>query len=373
MKKRYRVREERHRNWDGERHILDIKIDGKRRQLRCNSEEEAHQKAQELLAKEKTGSAIILDHESVTIDELIDAFIAAKKPELQRGTVADYESIADNFVRSRFGSWKATRLRKAHLLRWKTDLLEAGHSPSHVNRILSYTSIFLEFGVDCELLERNVAKTVKRPKKSRRKPVIPSKFEILTMLDAAAENGLRAHAMFALMIYAGLRLSEVRGIRITDVDHKNNIVRVRQRADRWGTLGFLKSDAGERNVDVPAEASAALREWIVARPAVKNCDLLFCTKGGKAISPSNFRRDTWRPVMKAAKLLDDQKKPVYAPHQLRHAAISLWIALRLNIKKIQEMAGHSDTHITLNTYAHLFSDDEDHVARIATMKGILQQ
>jgi integrase len=62
-------------------------------------------------------------------------------------------------------------------------------------------------------------------------------------------------------IFAGLRASEIRGLRWQDVDLKRGELHVRQRADKFKTIGKPKSVAGERSVPMPPILVNALREW----------------------------------------------------------------------------------------------------------------
>ena len=67
-------------------------------------------------------------------------------------------------------------------------------------------------------------------------------------------------------IFAGLRASELRGLRWQDVDLKRGELHVRQRADRYGKVGRPKSEAGERTVPLPPMVVSVLREHRLACP-----------------------------------------------------------------------------------------------------------
>jgi integrase len=49
-------------------------------------------------------------------------------------------------------------------------------------------------------------------------------------------------------------------------------------------------------------------------------------------------------------------------HEARHSAISMWIASRLSVKLVSELAGHASVAITLDRYGHLFDNDVSHAA-----------
>ena len=83
----------------------------------------------------------------------------------------------------------------------------------------------------------------------------------------------------------------------------------------------------------------------------------------------DFIRDCWMPLMRAAGLvmmLPDSKgknRPVaeFKPHVLRHVAVSLWLAQtpQPKPKKVQELVGHATLKMTMDTYGHLWRDEEE--------------
>jgi integrase len=84
-----------------------------------------------------------------------------------------------------------------------------------------------------------------------------------------------------------LRSSELRGLRRQDIDFAAKDLHVRQRADRYYTIGRAKSEAGERTVPIPAPVLNALREWKLKTPKSK-LDLAFCYLKGNIESRGNI-------------------------------------------------------------------------------------
>jgi integrase len=87
----------------------------------------------------------------------------------------------------------------------------------------------------------------------------PLSAEVKAMLDAAQG---RQRAVIVVAALAGLRSSEIRGLRWQDVDFERRLIRIKQRADRYGVIGNPKSEAGERP-SAPPEPRAPS----AARPA----------------------------------------------------------------------------------------------------------
>jgi integrase len=218
-------------------------------------------------------------------------------------------------------------------------------------------------------LAQNVALAVKVQKapRKRSKIVIPSKGELRAILAAAsASEDLMARAMVELIIYTGLRASEVRGLAWRFVDLKDGKVRVESRADARGVHDAPKSAAGVRTVPIPAGLVATLRQWKLACPHHPD-DLVFPSPKGRVLSHGIMAKNYLKPILVTAGVTkpgedEDGAIAKYTAHVFRHAAASLWIDQGLNPKRVQTLVGHSSIQVTFDTYGHLF-EERDHGAR----------
>ena len=81
---------------------------------------------------------------------------------------------------------------------------------------------------------------------------IPSQDEINTILTGVSEHW---RPLLVSAAFTGMRASELRGLPWDAVDFENRIIRVRQRADHWGTLGPPKTAAGRREIPMRGPSS----------------------------------------------------------------------------------------------------------------------
>jgi integrase len=221
-------------------------------------------------------------------------------------------------------------------------------------------------------------------------PDIPTREEIKAIV-AALEGRWRPLLLTA--IFTGLRASELRGLRWSDLDLERREIRVHQRADRFNEIGKPKSISGERTVPAPPVVINALREWKVGCPrrdtgkvdADDNkgmvLDLVFPNGAGKVEQLNNIVRRGLQPAQIAAGVtvesgeVDDKGKPILAAkypglHALRHFYASWCInrqtdgGLGLPPKVVQERLGHGSIVMTMDVYGHLFprGDDADELA-----------
>jgi len=188
----------------------------------------------------------------------------------------------------------------------------------------------------------------------------------------------RAAAFVACLMFVGLRISELRGLRLKDLPTAGSNtpkIRVRQRADQWGKIGAVKSKKGKRDVPIGPDTVKAVKVWRLACPK-GDAQLLFPNGAGNPENYSNLAQRLWLPLMRAAGLTvitlepkDDSEdaelvpveRPKFSFHCLRHAAVSFWILAGAKPKQVMTWAGHASIQITYDTYGHLFDDADDGV------------
>jgi integrase len=194
-------------------------------------------------------------------------------------------------------------------------------------------------------------------------------------------------------VHAGLRSSELRGLRWSDVDLKRCELHVRQRADYYREIGPPKSEAGERAIPLAPMLVNTLREWKPVCPKGE-LDLVFPNGAGRVESHANIVNRGLIPVQIAAKVSvpvedaqgkpakDDKGKPIvtakYAGlHSLRHFYVSWCInrrvdgGLELPLKVVQTRLGHASVQITADRYGHLFPRGDDGAELAAAEQAFL--
>jgi integrase len=131
-------------------------------------------------------------------------------------------------------------------------------------------------------------------------------------LLAAANDDTKQRALLLILAFTGLRASEFRGLRWSDIDLKACELHVRQRADEYNVIGAPKSDASVRTIPIDPDVMApALKEWKLKCPP---SDFVFPTRTGKPQDYNGIRDGSIDPAMRAAKLIGKDGEPKYTPH-----------------------------------------------------------
>jgi integrase len=332
---------------------------------------------------------------SVTIAEAGEDWIAQGETDgLERSTLMQYRQHLEFHITPLIGAVKLAELAPAMVQDFQNRLVkgEGGRKRSRTmaQKVVASLGAILANAMARGRVARNVVrdqirsgsgKRQRRLEKRHMKRVevgvdIPTKDEIRGIL-AHAEG--RYRPLIVTAIFTGLRASELRGLRWDDVDLDAGILTVRQRADRWGTIGSPKSDAGKREMPLAPMVINTLREWRLACPRQKAAEgdgegrlwLVFPNSKGNVDSLPNMHRRGLGPMQVAAGLAADPSRPKYGLHSFRHAAASLFIEQGFTPKRVQALMGHSSIQVTFDTYGHLFPSQAEDRAAMQQMQARL--
>jgi integrase/recombinase XerD len=182
---------------------------------------------------------------------------------------------------------------------------------------------------------------IQSPKLPRSLPKSLNEDEVLALLDAPNLNesaGLRDRAMLELLYACGLRVSELVGVKVTEVSINDGVVRVTGKGSKTRLVPM-----GEEAVDWISRYLSEARPDILQK---RLCDALFVTNRGQAMTRQAF----WYLIKRYA-LLAGINKPM-SPHVLRHAFATHLLNHGADLRVVQMLLGHADISTT-QIYTHV--------------------
>ncbi len=213
-------------------------------------------------------------------------------------------------------------------------------TPATVSRNIASIKAFYHFLFKQHLIEDDISDMLKAPKIEKKVPGILSMKQITDLLEqplADTPKQLRDRAMLELMYATGIRVSELIGLKLSDVNLQ---------------MGFLVCRDGNKERVIPFgnKARTALldyiergREALVVDPS---SEILFLNCYGQEMSRQGF----WKLVKYYAKQAGIQAE--ITPHTLRHSFAAHLVENGADLKSVQEMMGHSDLAST-QVYANM--------------------
>jgi len=279
----------------------------------------------------------------------IDGYLAhlARERRLSPHTSSNYArdvgALADYLERGNVTDWK--RVDSQHVRMFAARAHAGGLSPRSVQRRLSAVRGYFNYLVREGVAASNPAVEIRAPKAARRLPGTLDVDQITQLLEAPTGDALavRDRAIMELFYSSGLRLAELVGLGLTDVDLVDRTARV------------LGKGAKTRIVPVGRKACEAIRAWLRERGALAGIDetALFVGRNGDRLKSRavQLRIAYWA---RRAGL----PSRVY-PHLFRHSFATHLLESSKDLRGVQELLGHADISTT-QVYTHL---DFAHLAR----------
>ena len=221
------------------------------------------------------------------------------------------------------------------------SLLERGIARSSISRKFSALRSFYKYLVREKRVAADPTRTTSVPKKEARLPSFLTREEMLSLLEApdlSTPAGLRDRALLELLYASGLRVSEIVGLDVADVDLAGKEARV------WGKR------SKERLVVMGRPAARALREYLEkARPALLRegrSPALFLNVDGERLTVRSVQKMVKEYALKAG-----LEKDIH-PHLLRHTFATHLLDGGADLRTVQELLGHESLAST-QVYTHI--------------------
>jgi integrase/recombinase XerC len=241
-----------------------------------------------------------------------------------------------NLIREEDGGDSISGLDKSHV-RAYISWLYTRNTKTSISRKLASVRTFFEFLMRSGAVKNNLAKLVPTPQGEKRLPTFLTVDEVVKLMetpDPGEAAGLRDRAILELLYSSGLRVSELVGIDLPDLDLTSLTVKV------------LGKGSKERQVPVGSKAGEALKSYLSARLDMKpKGDYLFVNSRGGRLTVRSIDRIIKKHATEAG-----IPKNV-SPHVLRHTFATHLLGGGADLRAIQEMLGHKSLSTT-QRYTH---------------------
>ena len=232
------------------------------------------------------------------------------------------------------GIREAAKVTKTSLHGYILHMEEQGKAATTISRMMAAIKAFFNYECMQARIRRNPAESLHAPKVEKKAPVILSVDQVSALLaqpSGQTPKEIRDKAMLALLYATGIRVSELIGIQMEDINMN---------------IGFLVCRDGERERTIPfgRSAKAALEEYLEhARNELlrgKGSDYFFVNCTGGAMSRQGF----WKIIKYYGEKAGIEED--ITPHTLRHSFAAHLVARGADMRAVQTILGHSDMATT---------------------------
>ena len=256
----------------------------------------------------------------------VEDFIAAlRREDASQHTIRNYQSDLLQLCEYFSGTTVSVELIDGLAIReWMASLYDAGLGSASIRRKLAAVRSWLKYLQAQGVVAANVAKAARTPKTPRLLPAVMTAEETNAVLDGAPAKGVeRAYperdiAILEMLYGSGVRVSELVGLQISDIEWSEGWVRVRGKGKK------------ERQVPVTAKALDSLRAWLAVRETKPGEESVFVNHRGGRLSDAYVR-----------KIVKSYAGEAAHPHGFRHAYATHLLSSGADLRSIQELLGHA--------------------------------
>ena len=296
------------------------------------------------------------------------------KPHIRPRTFEKYESCLKLYIIPKFGTVPLTELNARALQQHLNSLMIDGRrdgqslSASTVRATRRYFCMCMDDAVKSGLVTQNIVRLTKPPKLTHKEIVVLAKEEVTKLVDEAKKidhpfMSIMMPVLISLTAHTGLRQGEVFGLKWEDLDFDKSSLSVRRSLAHVIGKGAVfqepKTKNSRRRLLLLGEDVVMLRQYKKWQEQYadelgdlfEHSDLVFTSSYGKPISPTNFSRRYFKPLVVACGIDEN-----FTFHGLRHTHATLLLKQGVSPKIVQERLGHSSIKVTLDTYSHVVPD-----------------
>ena len=354
---------------------------GNRHSISAVTLEELREKELDVLRDVLDG--VKVDKNNLTVNDMYNSWIQLKRG-LKENTFSNYKYMYKMFVEPDFGKNRITDLKRSDVRGFYNFLAEEKHV--QINTIDSIHTVLhqvLEIAVEDDYLRYNPSdNALKELKKAvnfeveKRRALTVSEQEIFEAFLRKKGQYHRWYPVFTVMLWTGMRVGEITGLRWCDIDLEEGSINVNhtlvyfdKRAEERCTFAIntTKTKAGERSIPMLPKVKEAFlmekeyqRECGVKSESVVDGyqDFIFVNRFGNVQHQGTLNKALRRIIRDCNfEILDKSNQedaiilPKFSNHSLRHTFTTRMCEAGVNIKAMQEILGHADAETTMDIYA----------------------
>ena len=338
------------------RWAASITLEGrKRKTFYGKTRKEVQEKLRVALNEQKQGT--LATGPQQTLKQYLEHWLEeVHKDRLRLGSYKGYRMYLDNHILPALGHVQIQRLTPQQVQAFYARKLKEGLSAKTISNMHGLLHRALDNAVQWGLVPRNVCDAVSLPRRTRHEIQPLTKDQAQQLLESVRGHSLEG--LLTLAVTTGMRAGELLALRWRDISFDNRSVHIQRSMSFIAGTGYVefepKTARGRRKINLPPFVCEVLKQHrarqLERRLKVgarwQDRDLVFCNIYGGFLDPAHLRQ-------RFHKLLKDANLPDVRFHDLRHSAATILLGMGVHPKVVQEILGHSQISMTMDTYSHV--------------------
>ena len=253
-----------------------------------------------------------------------------------------------------FGEKKMKDITPAEIVEWQNQMRAKGYAETYLRMIQNQITALFTHASNIYSLNNNPCKKVKKMGKADANRIDFWTKEEYDIFINTFNKEDKYYCLFEVLFWSGIRIGELLALTKNDIDFKNMQIKISKtysRYDRKDDITTPKTEKSDRIVDIPEFLKEELENYINRLYKYPNDERIFLV-GAKAVE-NMMKRHIEKAGVKRIRV-----------HDLRHSHAAFLIHQGVVPLVIKERLGHKDIKITLNTYGHLYPNEQKKLAQM---------
>jgi len=293
------------------------------------------------------------DMPDMTMEELCKRYLSAMKPRWKYSTYLSHECVIRLYILPMLGNLAISDISASTIVEWQNWMLSKKQSESTLNIRNGALTAILNYAVRLGWISKSPAANIRRIGAPTQRLEFWELDEYKKFLSAGegSKNYEKYKLCFDILFFSGIRIGEFMGLGKGSFDFEKNQIIINQAImQSTRTLSSPKTKQSFRRITMPTAIMERIKAYMDNLYEVPECKM-FCATS----------RPIYERLTKWSKLAGI--RPINV-HGLRHSNASYLISLGIPITVISRRLGHKNPKITLDTYSHMYREDESNVADI---------
>ncbi|MBR2042504.1 MAG: site-specific integrase [Oscillospiraceae bacterium] len=325
----------------------------------------------EAIIQKNIQDGIVSNGGNITVLQLVERYIS-QKIGVRHNTQTGYKTVVNLLKKEKFGQMRIDKVKISDAKLWLIKLQnEDGKGYSTIHNYRGVLRPAFQMAVDDDYIRKNPfdfqLSTVVVNDSVTRESITPKEERAFLDFVKNDKHFSKYYEGIYILFKTGLRISEFVGLTVKDVDLKEKTININHQLQRGHDGKYYiektKTSAGTREIPIENDVCDCFEKIIKNRKQIKTepmidgyTGFLYFDKNGNPMVAMHWEKYFQHICEKYNKIYKEEM-PKVTPHVCRHTYCSNMANSGMNPKHLQELMGHSNIGVTMDTYTHLQLED----------------
>ena len=288
----------------------------------------------------------------MTMGEFVEVYFRDKSQSLKDRSIKNKRDTMNAQLLPYFKDRPMNSITPAEIIQWQNTIIEKGYSDDYLKTIQNQMTALFNHAKNIYNLADNPCDKVKRMGKTSKKKMKFWTIEEYRQFMTGIEPGSKYYVLFELLFWTGAREGEALSITPADIDFEKNLLHINKTYYRMhgeDVITSPKTEESNRTISIPEFLKKEIQDYISRLYELPEDERIF------PMVHEAVQHKLKQVVQKTG------VKKIRVP-DIRHSHAAFLINKGVQPLMIKERFGHTDIRITLNTYGHLYPDQQKVVA-----------